>query len=41
MTSSDAQISKWGAISENSSGISYLKNLKTLNFLVETLMLKN
>ena len=30
MTSADAQISKLGAISEISSGISYLKNLKNL-----------
>ena len=31
MTNSDAQISKYGAISEHSNGISYLKNLKDLN----------
>ena len=30
MTSSDSQISKWGAIAENSNGITYLKNLKKL-----------
>ena len=30
MTNSDAQISKYGAISEHSNGISYLKNLKDL-----------
>mgnify|MGYP001344244055 CR=1 FL=1 len=30
MTSSDAQISKWGAISEVSSGLSYLKRIKEL-----------
>ena len=30
MTSSDAQISKYGAISEYSNGISYLKNIKDL-----------
>ena len=41
MTSSDAQISKWGAIAENSNGITYLKNLKNLRFLTVKLMSMN